>query len=203
MVSGGHTTKTPSLVTYSSVVSRDLVRIMLMVAALNGLDLQALNISNSYRTDPCREKIWTISRLYFGIYKGKVYIVVRALYGLKISGASFMAFLAERLDEMGFKYSVPDPDVWYRETKKSASEEYYDYILVYVDDLLVISLDERSIILEVAEKFRSKKDNIGPPAVYLGGRLAKKSLNGQYIWNMLRVDYVKAIIKNIEVGLKK
>ena len=37
MVSGGHTTKTPGSVTYSSVVSRYSVIIMVMVAALNGL----------------------------------------------------------------------------------------------------------------------------------------------------------------------
>ena len=39
MVSGGHTTKTPSSVTYISVVLQDLVDIMLMIAALNDLDL--------------------------------------------------------------------------------------------------------------------------------------------------------------------
>ena len=39
MVAGGHTTKTPSFVTYISVVSQYLVRIMLMIAALNDLDL--------------------------------------------------------------------------------------------------------------------------------------------------------------------
>ena len=48
-----------------------------------------------------------------------------------------------------------------------------------------------------------KKDNIDPPEVYLGGRLAKKSLNGQDIWTMSRVDYAKMIIKNIKVRLKK
>ena len=38
MVAGGHNTKTPSSVTYSSVVLQDSVRIMLMVLALNGLE---------------------------------------------------------------------------------------------------------------------------------------------------------------------
>ena len=53
-------------------------------------------------------------------------------------------------------------------------EEYYKYILVYSDDLLEISLDAQSIILEVSEKFKLKKDNIDPPEVYLGGRLSNK-----------------------------
>ena len=38
MVAGGHTIKTPSSVTYSSMVLRDSVRIMLMIASLNNLD---------------------------------------------------------------------------------------------------------------------------------------------------------------------
>ena len=59
MVAGGHTKKTPSSVTYISVVSRDLLRIMLMIAELNNLDLQAVDIENAYLTAPCRENIWT------------------------------------------------------------------------------------------------------------------------------------------------
>ena len=47
-VGDGHKTKTPSSVTYSSVVSRDSVRIILMVAALNDLDIQGADIENAY-----------------------------------------------------------------------------------------------------------------------------------------------------------
>ena len=59
MVAGGNTKKTPSSVTYSSMLLRDLVRIMLMISALNDLDLQAADTENAYMTAPCREKIWT------------------------------------------------------------------------------------------------------------------------------------------------
>ena len=58
------------------------------------------------------------SELVFGINKGKVYIVIRTLYGLKSSGAAFKAFLVEILNEMGFKSSVLNPGVWYREALK-------------------------------------------------------------------------------------
>ena len=54
MVADGHTTKSPSSVTYSSVVSRDSVQIMLMIAELNDLDLKAADIENAYLTDPYR-----------------------------------------------------------------------------------------------------------------------------------------------------
>ena len=56
LVGGGHQTVTPASITYSSVVSRDSVRIALTVAALNDLDILACDIQNAYLTAKCREK---------------------------------------------------------------------------------------------------------------------------------------------------
>ena len=56
-VTGGHTTDPPSSITYSSVVSRDSVRITFTIAAMNGLDCLACDIGNAYLNAPCREKI--------------------------------------------------------------------------------------------------------------------------------------------------
>ena len=95
MVAGGHMTTLPSSLTYSSVVSRDSVRIALTIAALNGLSTLACDIQNAYLTAPCREKIWTTAGPEFGSEKGKNMLVVRALYELKSSRAAFRAFLAE------------------------------------------------------------------------------------------------------------
>ena len=44
MVACGHTRNTPSSVTYSSVVSRYSLKIMLMISALNDPDLQVVDI---------------------------------------------------------------------------------------------------------------------------------------------------------------
>ena len=59
MVAGGRMNTSPSPLTYSSVVSKDSVRIALTIAALNGLSTLACEIHNAYLTAPCREKIWT------------------------------------------------------------------------------------------------------------------------------------------------
>ena len=53
LVAGGHLTDTLSSLTYSSVVSRDSVRIALTVAALNGLNVLACDIQNAYLTAKC------------------------------------------------------------------------------------------------------------------------------------------------------
>ena len=63
---GGHMTESPSSITYSSVVSRYSIRIILTIAALNGLDILACDIYNAYLTAKCREKIWTIAGPEFG-----------------------------------------------------------------------------------------------------------------------------------------
>jgi hypothetical protein len=54
-VAGGHTTKTPTSITYSSVISRDIVRIAFAIAALNDINIMACDISNAYLNAPCRE----------------------------------------------------------------------------------------------------------------------------------------------------
>ena len=59
LVGRGHTTTSPASSTYSSVVSRDSVRIALPIAALNDLDILACDIQNAYLTAVCRENIWT------------------------------------------------------------------------------------------------------------------------------------------------
>ena len=89
---------------------------------------------------------------------------------------------------MGLKSIIADPDVLMRAATKSDREDYYDYIRVYVDNLLAISSDARSVILEVVEKFKLNKGKIEPPEIYLGERLAKKSLNGKDIWIISSVN---------------
>jgi hypothetical protein len=57
-VAGGHTTMAPSSTTYSSVVSRDSIRLAFNIAALNDIDSMSCDLENAYLNAPCREKIW-------------------------------------------------------------------------------------------------------------------------------------------------
>lgn len=91
LVAGGHMTDTPSSVTYSSVVSRDSVRIALMIAAHNDLNILAADIGNAYLNAETREKVYAITGPEFGSREGQTIIIKRALYGLKSSGATWRA----------------------------------------------------------------------------------------------------------------
>ncbi len=88
-VANGSTTETPVTLCYSSVVSRNILRIAFLTAALNDLDIFASNIGNAYLNAPCKEKIWFEAGREWGVaLRGKVMCLTRALYGLKSSGAS-------------------------------------------------------------------------------------------------------------------
>ena len=52
----GHKTSEPYQYTYAGVVLRDIFRISLNYAALNGIGVMAADINNSYLQDPSSEK---------------------------------------------------------------------------------------------------------------------------------------------------
>ena len=204
MVAGGHKTSTPSSLTYSSVVSRDSVRIVLTIAALNDLKVLACDIQNAYLTAPCREKIWTIAGLEFGSEAGFKMLVVRALYGLKTSGAAFRSFLGETLYDMGYNPSPADPDVWMKPGLKDGGFTYWQYILCYVDDVLCINHDPKRTLKQIQAKFKLKDDKMEEPELYLGAELSKMdNEHGDECWAMSSDKYCASMVKNVEENLAK
>ena len=204
MVGGGHQTTTPSTLTYSSVVSRDSVRILLTIAALNDLTVLACDIQNAYLTAPCREKIWTIAGPEFGSECGKTMLVVRALYGLKSSGAAFRTFLADHIWDLGYRPSKGDPDVWMRPGIKPNGSKYWEYILCYVDDVLAISHDPNRTMDGIKRKFTLKGDKVEIPDSYLGASLSMiDNVHGDQCWAMSSDKYCDALVTNVEDALKK
>jgi len=95
LVAGGHKTAAPATITYTSVVSRESVRIALLLAELNDVEVMTADIENAYITDPRSEKIWAVLGPKFGSDTGKKAFIVQALYGLKSAGASFCNHLAD------------------------------------------------------------------------------------------------------------
>jgi hypothetical protein len=65
-VAGGHWTTTPMQLTYSSVVTRESVRIAFLIAALNDPKILSADIGNACLHAPCREQIHTTGGPEFG-----------------------------------------------------------------------------------------------------------------------------------------
>ena len=113
LVTGGHTTETPAVMTYASAMSRETVQIMLMVTALNDLEVKASDVHNAYLTALCAEKIFTRLGPEFRVDKDKITEIVHALYGLKLAGALFCKHVSDCMRTMGFEPCKTDPDLWY------------------------------------------------------------------------------------------
>lgn len=143
-------TAAPATLTYASVVSRETVRIALMIAALNGLEVKAGDVLNAYITAPVTEKVMTVLGPEWGPDAGKRAVIVRALYGLKSAGAAFRAHLASCMRDMGYTSCRADPDLWYKPmVRPSDNYAYYAYILCYVDDILSIHHDAMSVLTRI------------------------------------------------------
>ena len=107
---------------------------------------------------------------------------------------------------LGFEYFQADPDVWMRESvQKYGSTKYYEYILLYTDDCLVISERGENVLrTEIGKYFNLKEYSIVPPTQYLGGKLHEVELeNVQKYWDFGSKQYVEASVKNVREYLKK
>jgi hypothetical protein len=205
-VAGGHMTDPPPTITYSSVVSRDSVCIAFLLAALNDVDILATDIGNAYLNASPREKVYTTAGPEFGAeLQGKPVLIVQALYGLKSSGAAWRSHLANMLHNMGFTCSLVDADVWLKPATKPNGFQYYEYVLVYVDDLLVLSHHAASVV-QALEDFYWLKVGFAKPTRYIGAEVKEWRFSDDAQkprWALSSAQYVREAIKNIEEYLKQ
>ena len=82
---------------------------------------------------------------------------------------------------------------------------YYEYVLLYVDDALVISHRAEHILRrELGKYFELKEESIGPPDIYLGGKMRQVTLeNGVNAWTFGSSQYVQVAVHNVETYLEK
>ena len=100
-------------------------------------------------------------------------MMVRALYRLRSSGATFRALLCEVLHYLSYVPSKANPDVFIRSAVKSNDFQYDEYILYYVDNIICISDNPSETIFGLQDKFKLKDDNIEDPSTYLGVQFTK------------------------------
>ena len=75
-----------------------------------------------------------------------------------------------------------DPDVWMRPAIKSDGSKCYDYVLLYVDDALVVSENAESILRnELGRYFELKEESIGPQIITKEAKSGKSNLKMVYM----------------------
>ena len=212
LVAGHHKHKdVPAHLSYSSVASRESVRIGFLLAALNGLEIMSCDIGNAYLNAPNRERVHvTLGKEIFGKeHEGKRAVIVRALYGLKSAGASWRATFASTIrNELGYTPCVADPDMWMKPMMRKDGSKYYAYLIVYVDDVLSIDVNPREPIDKIGSIFRMKEGSIEEPKTYLGANIRKWNIideNGHEAkcYAMSSQGYAKEAIRIVESHMNK
>ena len=145
---------------------------------MNNVDIFTADIRNAYLQAPSSEKYYIVCGAEFGLENvGKKALIRSALYGGKAAGRDFRNHLRSCMSHLHFQPCLADPDVWMRPAIKSDGMEYYEYVLLYTDDALVVSENsERVLIDEIGKYFELKKESIRNPKMYLGGFVRKVEL---------------------------
>jgi hypothetical protein len=102
--------------------------------------------------------------------------------------------------QLGYVSCLANPDVWLQpETRPDDGFKYYSYILLYVDNILVINHNAMALIQEINKFFKMKSGPIGDPDIYVRAKLWEMQLpNGVYAWSLLASKYVQEAVRNVK-----
>jgi hypothetical protein len=101
MVAGRHRMETPVDSVYSGMVTLAGVWTVVFLDEINKMDLWATDIGNAYLESYTKKKVAFTTGPEFGEYKGHTFVIVKALYGLRSSGARWHDRLYDALTVMG------------------------------------------------------------------------------------------------------
>ena len=208
LVADGH--KVPEVAkesTFSSVPTRDTIRLFFMLAALNDMDVLSADIQNAYLTAPTKEKYYIIAGEEFPEkYRGRPCKVVRALYGLPIAGNNFRSYLSKGLKALGWKPCKADPDLYMRVAYDTKGRKYYEYLLAYVDDILCCSMMPEAIMDAIRRRgFILKDGSVERPKIYLGADIKEFRFDhdpNKVRWVMSCANYTKKAVNDVKNKLK-
>jgi hypothetical protein len=93
------------------------------------MSILSCDVGNAYLNAPCREKIWFKGGPESGEEQGGVMIVTRALFRLKLAGASWRAMLLDTLQgpDLGFKLTQAD-HFYIRQRSQPNDTDYYEMV---------------------------------------------------------------------------
>ena len=158
LVADGHLTKEP-------VVSLRSLRMVVFLSQLNDFKIWGADVRNAYLEAYTDQKLCIIAGPEFKELQGHLLIMIKALHGTRSGGARWHDRLFDILQELRFKPSKADPDVWMRPEPGGTC---YEYIAVYVDDLAIAAKDPQAFCNELKKRYNLKLKGVGPLEYHLG-----------------------------------
>jgi hypothetical protein len=104
------------------------------------------------------------------------------------------------MSEIGFNLCLAAPDVWLRPAVKADDTKYYEYVIVFTDDILAISEKPREI-LDMIDKANKVKPKVGTSAYdKFGCDHFEVSVSG---WTRSMGDAFRCLCKRSDQELKE
>ena len=197
LVAHGHLTKEPVESIYSGVVSLRRLRMVVFLSQLNDFEIWGADVGNAYLEAYTDQKLCIIAGPEFKELQGHLLIMIKALHGTRSGGARWHDRLFDILQELKFKPSKADPDVWMRPEPGGTC---YEYIAVYVDGLAIAAKDPQAFCNELKKRSNLKFKGVGPFEYHLGCTY-KKDPDGTLAADPRR--YVNKILESYERMFKE
>ncbi|GJP78351.1 hypothetical protein CLOP_g8666, partial [Closterium sp. NIES-67] len=156
--------------TFSPTAKPATIRAVLDLAARLNMEIHSMDVSNAFLQGVLRKLIYMERPAGFHLPfpSDSVWQLRRPVYGLKQAPREWHAKLAATLAELGFSTSRADPSLFLRTSPSPF------YILVYVDDMILITAD--SVELERVKRelgSRLKCKDLGELQHYLGMEITR------------------------------
>ena len=190
LVEDGHLTKEP-------VVSLRSLRMVVFLSQLNDFEIWGADVGNAYLEAYTDQKLCIIVGPEFKELQGHLLIMIKTLHGTHSGGARWHDRLFDILQELKFKPSKADPDVWMRPEPGGTC---YEYIAVYVDDLAIAAKDPQAFCNELKKRYNLKLKGVGHLEYHLGCTY-KKDPDGTLAADPRR--YVNKILESYERMFKE
>ena len=153
--------------TFAPVASRATMRLILSIAAQQDMEIEQMDVCTAFLNAPLPEDEQMIMKAPKGYPSETGYVrLLKSLYGLKQAPREWNIMLDKCIRKMGYKRCRLDRCLYF---KRDAQNELSDFILVYVDDLIIGSMsttDMQSVKAQFNEQFKMK--DLGPLKYCLG-----------------------------------
>lgn len=150
---------------FAPVSKYTTVRVMLAHAAALDLEIQQLDIKTAFLNGEIEEEVWTAQPPGYEEGGSNMACHLRkALYGLKQAPRAWYLRLKAELEKMGFIQSEADGGLFIKK-----ANDAYVYMLIYVDDILIITGDKAALQLtkdQVMSAFDAR--DLGDANFFLG-----------------------------------
>ena len=103
----------------------------------------------------------------------------------------------------GFQSCLSDPDVWMKPRVNPNGDKYWEYVLCYVDDILLIFHEPQLTMDMLSDSYTLKSGSVKEPDQYLGAKIRKLQIEEyddptNISWGMSSDLYFKRAVTEVE-----